>query len=112
MSRKAYKYHIKQGHKVFYTGITTTDIEEIRRKYLQNYVDDIGIIQVGEATTLDAALKWEQEQTEKGMPTRRQMPTRRRRRMTNFDDVIQLLRSKSSEKGMPTRRQINVGGAT
>ena len=71
MARKTYKYHFKQGHKTLYTGITD-DLERREQEHRQTYGCSGHIKQVGSATTRDAALKWEREQTERGMLTRRQ----------------------------------------
>ena len=71
MPRNAYKYHFKRGHKTLHTGITT-DLERREQEHQRTYGDNGHITKVGHATTLDAALKWEREQTERGMPTRRQ----------------------------------------
>lgn len=71
MRRNTYKYHFKQGNKVIHTGITN-DIDRREHEHQRDYGDGGRIQKVGYATTLDAALKWEREQTERGMPTRRQ----------------------------------------
>ncbi len=70
MTRDTYKYHFKQGNRIVHTGITN-DLERREREHKQNYGDSGHIKQVGRATTRDAALNWEGEQTKKGKPTRR-----------------------------------------
>ncbi len=70
MSRDTYKYHFKQGHKVVHAGITN-DLDRREREHKQKYGDGGHIKQVGRATTRDAALSWEREQTNRGNPTRR-----------------------------------------
>ena len=72
MSRTTYKYHFKQGRKILHTGITD-DLKRREREHRQTYGEGGHIKKVGNATTRDAALKWEQEQTERGLPTRRQV---------------------------------------
>ena len=71
MARNTYKYHFKRGHKILYTGITD-DLERREQEHRKNYGDGGHIKKVGNATTRDAALKWEREQSERGMLTRRQ----------------------------------------
>jgi len=62
MARDTYKYHFKVGAKILHTGITN-DLPD-RERTLQRTLDESGHIkQVGGATTKDAALQWESEQT-------------------------------------------------
>ncbi len=70
MSRKTYKYHFKQGHRIVHTGITN-DLERRESEHKRTFGKDGHILQVGSPTTMDAALAWEREQAEKGRPTRR-----------------------------------------
>ena len=71
MAIKAYKYHFKHGNAILHTGITR-DLERREQEHQRTYGDGGHIHKVGRATTLDAALKWEREQAERGMPTSRQ----------------------------------------
>ena len=70
MPGKTYKYYFKQGHKVVHAGITN-DLERREQEHQRTYGESGKIKKMGRATTLDAALMWEREQTKKGMPTRR-----------------------------------------
>lgn len=70
MGRDTYKYHFKKGRRIVHTGITN-DLERRESEHKENFGDDGHILQVGRATTMDAALKWEREQAERGRPTRR-----------------------------------------
>ena len=70
MARNTYKYHFKKGHKIVHTGITN-DLERCEQEHKQAYGESGHIKQVGHATTLDAALRWESEQAKRGNPTRR-----------------------------------------
>ena len=70
MARKTYKYHFKKGKETLYSGITK-DLEKRERELKQEFGEDGYIKQVGSATTMDAALKWEIEQARWGNPTRR-----------------------------------------
>ncbi len=70
MARKTYKYHFKKGRKTLYSGITK-DLEKRECELKQEFGEDGYIKQVGGATTMDAALKWESEQARWGNPTRR-----------------------------------------
>ena len=72
MARKTYKYHFKMGKKTLYSGITK-DLEKRERELKQKFGEDGYIKQVGSATTMDAALKWESEQARWGNPTRRSL---------------------------------------
>ena len=70
MARNTYKYHFKKGHKIVHTGITN-DLERREEEHKRVYGENGHIAQVGRATTLDAALRWESEQAKRGNPTRR-----------------------------------------
>ena len=70
MARNTYKYHFKKGNKILHTGITN-DLDRREKEHKREYGADGHIKKVGIATTLDAALKWESEQTERGNPTRK-----------------------------------------
>ena len=72
MARKTYKYHFKMGKKTLYSGITK-DLEKRERELKQKFGEDGYIKQVGGATTMDAALKWESEQAKRGYLTRRSL---------------------------------------
>ncbi len=76
MARDTYKYHFKVGKKTVHTGITN-DLARQEQEHKRKFGQSGRIMQVGRATTLDAALKWEGEQAERGNPTRR--PARRAR---------------------------------
>lgn len=74
MARDTYKYHFKIGNDIIHTGFTN-DLSD-KEKVLQRTLDERGrIVKVGRAITKDAALKWEAEQAERGMPTRRNKGT-------------------------------------
>lgn len=70
MARDTYKYHFKKGNKTVHTGITN-DLDRREREHKQTFGESGHIKQVGRATTRDAALHWESQQTKRGMPTRR-----------------------------------------
>ena len=70
MARGTYKCHFKQGYKIVHTGITN-DLERREQEHKQAYGESGHMTQVGRATTLDAALRWESEQAKRGNPTRR-----------------------------------------
>lgn len=70
MARDTYKYHFKKGNKILHTGITN-DLERREEEHKRKFGADGHIKKVGNATTRDAALKWESEQTERGNPTRK-----------------------------------------
>ncbi len=57
--RNTHKYHLKQGRKVVYRGITN----DLERRHLEHQHDFPGakIEQVGRRTTRKAALKWERD---------------------------------------------------
>ena len=57
--RDSYKYHLKQGNKVVYRGITN-DLKRREAEHKERFPDS-HIQQVGRKTTRDAALKWERE---------------------------------------------------
>lgn len=57
--RDTSKYHLKQGHKTVYRGITY-DLERREAEHQKEYPGS-EIKQVGRRTTRDAALKWERE---------------------------------------------------
>ena len=69
MSRDTYKYHFKQGGRIVYSGITT-DLKKREQEHKRHFGEDGAIKQVGNATTREAGLKWESEQTKLGNPTR------------------------------------------
>ena len=70
MARDTYKYHFKIGRKILHTGITN-DLDRREKEHKQNFGESGHIKKVGNATTRDAALKWESEQTDRGNPTRK-----------------------------------------
>lgn len=70
MARDTYKYHFKVGNKIIHTGITN-DLDRREREHQNNLNKRGHIKQVGRATTKDAALNWESEQADRGLPTRR-----------------------------------------
>lgn len=70
MARNTYKYHFKIGNRIVHTGITN-DLDRREQEHKSTYGAEGQITRVGRATTLDAALKWEGEQTRLGNPTRR-----------------------------------------
>ena len=55
--RDTYKYHLKQGKKVLYRGITN-DLARREREHKERFPNS-HIDQVGHKTTRVAALKWE-----------------------------------------------------
>ncbi len=70
MARNTYKYHFKQGRRFVHTGVTN-DLKRRETEHKHEYGEDGHIVQVGRATTMDAALAWEREQAAKGRSTRR-----------------------------------------
>ena len=70
MARDTYKYHFKLGSKTVHTGITV-DLDRREQEHKRKFGESGHIKKVGRATTRDAALEWEREQTERGQPTRR-----------------------------------------
>ena len=68
-NRTTYKYHFKLGNRIVHTGITV-DIDRREAEHRREPGWQRGhIFQVGNRTTRDAALDWEQEQRSKGKPT-------------------------------------------
>ncbi|MDN5211614.1 hypothetical protein QQ020_06115 [Fulvivirgaceae bacterium BMA12] len=57
--RDTYKYHFKQGNKIVHRGITN-DLERREEEHQNNYRNG-HIVQIGNRTTREAALKWERE---------------------------------------------------
>lgn len=70
IERNTNKYHFKKGNRIVHTGITN-DLERREKEQKRNYGNDGHIMRVGRATSREAALKWEREQTKQGKPTRR-----------------------------------------
>ena len=69
--RNTYKYHLKKGNRIVHTGITN-DLHRREQEHQQEPGwKNTHITQVGRATTRAAALKWEQEQADKGKPVRK-----------------------------------------
>ena len=66
-SRDTYKYNLKRGNKIVHTGITN-DLQRREREHQQKYDSNVHIKQVGNRTTREAALKWEEEQRKIGKP--------------------------------------------
>ncbi len=66
--RDTYKYNLKEGNKIVHTGITN-DLERRESEHQQKYGNSVHIKQVGNITTREGALQWEEEQREKGKPT-------------------------------------------
>ena len=58
------------GNKILHSGITN-DLERRENEHKRTFGDRGHIKKVGNATTRDAALKWESEQTRRGNLTRR-----------------------------------------
>ncbi|MCY4442156.1 MAG: hypothetical protein OXE53_18355 [Deltaproteobacteria bacterium] len=69
MTRITRKYHIRKNREVIYAGITGRPLEERLAEHRQDFGNAISISQVGNATTREAARKWEDEQDDKGIPT-------------------------------------------
>jgi predicted GIY-YIG superfamily endonuclease len=57
--RDTYKYHFKVGNKVVHKGITG-DLDRREVEHQQKWLDG-HIVQTGNKTTREAALKWERE---------------------------------------------------
>ena len=57
--RDTYKYHLKQGKKVIYIGVTN-NLERREAEHKERFPDS-HIEQVGRRTSRDSALKWERE---------------------------------------------------
>lgn len=72
MARNTYKYHFKVGNKILHTGITN-DLQRREQEHKQDFGINGHIKKVGNATTRDAALQWESEQTKRGNPTRKSL---------------------------------------
>ena len=55
--RDTYKYHLKIGNKIVHRGIT----DDLERRLQEHQQDFSGshILQIGNKTTRDAALRWE-----------------------------------------------------
>ena len=70
MARNTYKYHFKIGNRIVHTGITN-DLDSREQEHKRTFGVEGHVKSVGRATTMDAALKWEGEQTRLGNPTRR-----------------------------------------
>ena len=70
MARDTNKCHFKQDHEFVNTGVTN-DLKRREAEQWWNFGEDGHIVQVGRATTMDAALEWEREQAAKGRSTRR-----------------------------------------
>ncbi len=66
--RDTYKYNLKEGNKIVHTGITN-NLERRESEHQQKYGDSVRIKQVGNRTTHEGAIQWEEEQREKGKPT-------------------------------------------
>ena len=67
--RDTYKYQFKKGNKVLHTGITN-DLERREDEHQRRPSWNGGHIkQVGRRTTREGALRWEDEQRQKGKPT-------------------------------------------
>lgn len=69
MSRDTYRYHFVEGNRIVYSGITT-DLGKREQEHKRRFGEGGHIKQVGRATTRDAGLQWESEQTRLGNPTR------------------------------------------
>ncbi len=69
MPRDTYKYHFEKGDRIVHTGITK-DLDRREQEHRRTFGSG-DIKQVGRATTMGAALKWEGEQAKRGLPTRR-----------------------------------------
>ena len=68
-NRKTHKYHFKDGNKIVHTGITN-DLERREGEHQRDYgLPEGHIYKVGNRTTRNAALTWEDEQRHKGKPT-------------------------------------------
>ena len=68
IDRGTYKYHFKKGNKIVHTGITD-DIGRREAEHKREHGWGEGhIVQVGNRTTREAALEWEQEQRNQGKP--------------------------------------------
>lgn len=67
--RNTYKYEFKIGNRVVHSGITN-DLERREGEHQRRPGWKRGHIrQVGRRTTHDGAVRWEDEQREKGKPT-------------------------------------------
>jgi len=68
-NRSWYKYDYKIGHKIKYSGITQ-DLERREQEHQQRWPGG-HIVQVGRATTKEAALEWEQTKQQVITPKRK-----------------------------------------
>ena len=59
-NRNWYKYHFKVGNKIVHSGITQ-DLERREKEHQQRWPSG-HIVQVGHATTEEAAREWEETQ--------------------------------------------------
>lgn len=59
--RNTFKYHLKDGNRILYSGITN-DLERREQEHRRNYGPDVHIFKVGNASTREGAKKWEEEQ--------------------------------------------------
>jgi len=59
VKRGTYKYHMKVGNRIVHRGITN-DLDRREQEHQQNW-SNAHISKVGNVTTREAALKWEQE---------------------------------------------------
>ena len=64
-----YKYNFKQGNKIIHSGITN-DLDRREKEHQQRWPDG-HIVQVGNRTTEEAALKWEESKQKTITPKRK-----------------------------------------
>jgi predicted GIY-YIG superfamily endonuclease len=67
--RNWYKYDFKRGNKIVHGGITR-DLEQREQQHQQRWSNG-HIVQVGRATTHDAALEWEETKHKTITPRRK-----------------------------------------
>jgi len=69
-NRNWYKYDFKLGNKIRHSGITSRDLE-VREKEHQQRWPSGHIVQVGRATTEEAARQWEESKHKTITPKRK-----------------------------------------
>lgn len=59
--RDTYKYHLKRGNEIIYSGITN-NLERRENEHQRKYGKDVHIYKVGNISTKEGAKEWEKEQ--------------------------------------------------
>ena len=69
-NRDTYKYYFKDGNKIIHVGITD-DLERREREHQRELKPSGHIEQIGNRTTREKAIEWENKQRKAGKPTER-----------------------------------------